>query len=233
MLISPSGRRLWQDAALELRWIAHSWFQIRAGNTTIYLDPSILVSKGLEELAKGLKKADILLITHHHADHCRKEIIDLVSKKGSRVFAPEACASKLGEGIIVMKPGDSHSHKGIVIRAVHAYNRPEGSSTVKAHKRGECLGYLLTSGGKSIYHAGDTDLIPEMGSLGPVDVALLPIGGTYTMDVREAAEAVERIKPRLAIPMHYIDADPVDFARKVHDKAPVAILKPGETLRLA
>lgn len=218
---------------MEIRWIAHSWFQIKVGSTTVHIDPSILGFKGLEELAKGVKKADLVLITHHHADHCREEIVNLVSKKGARVLAPEACAGKLGERMIVMKPGDSYSHRGMVIRAVHAYNVPEGSSTVKAHKRGECLGYLLTADGKTVYHAGDTDLIPEMGSLGQVDAALLPIGGTYTMNAEEAAEAVAKIKPRVAVPMHHIDAEPEDFAKMVGKKARAVVLRQGESLRLA
>jgi L-ascorbate metabolism protein UlaG (beta-lactamase superfamily) len=116
---------------------------------------------------------------------------------------------------------------------VHAYNTPEGASTVKAHKRGECLGYLLTACGKTIYHAGDTDLIPEMASLGVVDVALLPIGGTYTMDASEAATAVGRIKPKLTVPMHHIDADPQDFAKSVGKEFKVAVLSEGEALSLA
>lgn len=233
MRISPGGRSAWQDAALELRWIAHSWFQVRARNVTIHIDPSMLGSEGLEELAKGVRKADIVLITHHHADHCRKEIVDLVSKKGVHVLAPEVCADKIGRGMTEMKPGDSYNYKGIKIQAVHAYNTPEGSSTVKAHKRGECLGYLLTASGKTLYHAGDTDLIAEMASLGPVDVALLPIGGTYTMSIREAAQSVTRIKPRVAIPMHFIDADPQGFAELVGKNAHVVILEKGKTLSLA
>ncbi len=233
MRISPGGRGIWQTAALEVRWITHSWFQIRARDITVHIDPSTLGSKGLEELAKGARKADLVLVTHHHADHCRKDVVDLVSKKGTRVLAPEACASKLGESMILMKPGDSYSHRGVVIRAVHAYNAPEGSSTVKAHKRGECLGYLLTADGKTVYHAGDTDLIPEMGSLGPVDAALLPIGGIYTMNAEEAAEAAAKIKPRVAVPMHHIDAGPEDFAKMVGKKARVVVLKQGESLSLA
>jgi L-ascorbate metabolism protein UlaG (beta-lactamase superfamily) len=218
---------------LEIRWIAHSWFQIKAGGATVHIDPSVLGSKSPEDLTRGTEKADLVLVTHHHADHCRKEIVDLVSKEGTRIFAPKACAGKLGTGMITLKPGDSCNCCGIAIRALHAYNNAEGASTIKAHKRGECLGYLLTADGKTVYHAGDTDLIPEMSSLGPVDVALLPIGGTYTMDVREAADAVKKIMPRVAIPMHYIDADPNDFASRVGKMARVAVLKPGETLSLA
>lgn len=218
---------------MEIKWIVHSWYQIKAGGITVHIDPSMLGSKGLEGLAKGAEKADLALITHHHADHCRKEMIDLVLKEGAPVLAPRVCAAKLGEAMICMKPGGTYDHSGIRVQAVHAYNTSEGSSTVKAHKRGEGLGYLLTAKGKTVYHAGDTDLIPEMASFGGVDVALLPIGGTYTMNVREAAEAVERIRPRIAVPMHHIDADPQDFAKRVGQLARVVILRPGEALSLA
>jgi L-ascorbate metabolism protein UlaG (beta-lactamase superfamily) len=233
MLIKPAGHNLWEAASLEVRWIAHSWFQIKAKGIIVHIDPSILGSRHLEELVKGVEKADLVLVTHHHADHCRKDIVDIVSKEGARVLAPNACAGKLGSEMIAMKPGDSYSYRGMTIQAVHAYNTAEGASTIKAHKRGECLGYLLTANGKAVYHAGDTDIIPEMSSLGAVDAALLPIGGTYTMNVSEAAEAVGKIKPRIAVPMHYIDADPEDFAKRVSKKVRVVVLGPGEKLSLA
>jgi L-ascorbate metabolism protein UlaG (beta-lactamase superfamily) len=231
--ISPGGRSIWQDAALEVRWIAHSWFQLTAGDVSVQIDPSSLGSKGLEALAKGARKADLVLVTHHHADHCRGEIVGMVSKEGAPVLAPGACAGKLGDRATLVRTGDSYSHRGISVRAVDAYNTPEGSSTIKAHKKGECLGYLVTLNGKTVYHAGDTDLIPEMGSLGHIDVALIPIGGTYTMDTREAVEAARRMEPGVAVPMHCLDADPEDFARKMGKKARVAILRPGEALSLA
>jgi len=218
---------------LEIRWMTHSWFQIKAGKATVHVDPSAPDSRFPEGLVRGAEKAGLVLITHHHADHCRKEILDAVSKEGAGVLAPSACADRLGRGMIAMKPGDAYQFGDLAVRAVHSYNTPGGASTVKAHRRGECLGYLLTSGGRTIYHAGDTDLIAEMGSLGPVDAALLPIGGTYTMDVREAAEAVERIKPKVVVPMHYLDANPEDFRNWVGKRAKVVVLKPGEAFSLA
>lgn len=232
-LITPGGHSLWQVAALEIRWIAHSWFQIKAGGTVVHIDPSDLGSRRLEALPKDVEKADLILITHHHADHCRKDFVTLVSKDGTHVLAPKACSEKLGGGMVVMKPGDSFRDDGFTVRALDAYNTPEGASTTKAHRKGEGLGYLVTAVGKTVYHAGDTDMIPEMADFGPMDVALLPIGGTYTMDAAEAARTVAKIKPKIAIPMHHIDADPGDFTKRVGKKARVVVLRPGEALSLA
>ena len=99
------------------------------------------------------------------------------------------------------------------IKVVDAYNTPQGSSSRKRHKKGNCVGYVITIEGKTIYHAGDTDFIPEMRELGRIDVALLPIVGKSTMDIKEAVQAVIAIKPTLVIPMHmhHLKADPQEF----------------------
>lgn len=231
--IAPGRKGPWKGAALEIRWIDHAWFQIKVGGITIHIDPSILGSKRLKELAMGVEKADLVLITHHHADHCRKEAVGLVSEEGGRVVAPQVCAEKLGSGMVTINPGGTFRFSGAVVQAVDAYNTAEGASTVKAHKKGECLGYLLKAGGKTVYHAGDTDLIPEMRTLGSIDVALLPIGGTYTMNASEAAEAVILINPKIVVPMHHMDADPGDFARRVGNKSRVVVMAPGATIKVA
>jgi len=92
------------------------------------------------------------------------------------------------------------------------------------HHKGEGVGYLLTVNGKTIYHAGDTDFIPEMRGLGDVDVALLPIGGTFTMDIEEAIEAVVAIKPKIVIPMHYLKANPQEFKKKLEAKSNIKVI---------
>ena len=227
-----------QVNVLEIRWIAHSWFQIKTGGTVIHIDPSDLSSKRLQGMpgaAVGTTKADLILITHNHSDHCRKEMVDALSRRGTVVLAPNSCSGKLGAGMKEIKPGEEFHLAGVAVRAIDAYNTPEGASVHKLHRRGECLGYLVTAEGKTVYHAGDTDMIAEMESLGAVDIALLPIGGRYTMDSEEAAKAVARINARIAVPMHYIDADPQDFRVKVEakGKARVTILKEGEPLTLA
>ena len=121
----------------------------------------------------------------------------------------------------------------IKVRAVDAYNTEKGSSTRKVHHKGSGLGYLLVMGGKTIYHAGDTDLIPEMKKLGPVDVALLPIGGTFTMDIEDAVKAAMTIKPGTVIPIHRSKADPLVF-KKVEGKSKIKVvpLGVGEAFRI-
>jgi L-ascorbate metabolism protein UlaG (beta-lactamase superfamily) len=106
-----------------------------------------------------------------------------------------------------IEPGERFNFGNVLIEAVNAYNTEHGSSTRKQHKKGEGVGYLIVIEDKTIYHAGDTDFIPEMRGFGRVDVALLPIGGKFTMDIGEALEAVRAIDPDVVIPIHRFDAD--------------------------
>lgn len=123
---------------------------------------------------------------------------------------------------------------GAVVKAVHAYNIPGGSSTRKVHHRGECVGYLIAIEGKTIYHAGDTDLIPEMAGLGRVDLAFLPIGGTFTMDLGDAMDAVKVIKPETAVPINHLKTDPLAFKRQVESEtnSSARVLRIGEEIVL-
>lgn len=216
---------------ISIKWFPPSWFQIKADSKIIYIDPAYLKTffknypqkiefsswpdeiDGLPE--KGLEKADLILITHHHKDHCKHATIDRLRKKNTLIFAPKTCVKELGEDIKIIKPRDELDLEDIKIEVVDAYNTPEGHSIRKLHKKGETVGYLIDLEGKTIYHAGDTDLVPEMKKLGKIDVALIPIGGTFTMDIEEAVDAVLTIKPEFVIPMHMKDADPKLFKKLV------------------
>jgi L-ascorbate metabolism protein UlaG (beta-lactamase superfamily) len=118
--------------------------------------------------------------------------------------------------------------------ATDAYNTKEGSSIPKAHHRGIGVGYLITANGKTIYHAGDTDFIPEMKQIGPIDMALLPIGGTYTMNINEAVKTAMTIKPATVIPMHHLKSNPLEFQKKFKSPSDIKVLIPqiGETYQL-
>lgn len=175
----------------EIKWLGHASFKIKADKVVIYIDPY--------NIKKSPEHADIILITHSHFDHCSLEDVAKLTKPGTAIVGPADCASKFkGSTFQKVAPNEKLNQKGITIETVPAYN-----TNKDFHPRtNNWVGYIVDVGGFRIYHAGDTDLIPEMDNL-KVDVALLPVGGTYTMTAEEAAEAVSRIKPKKAIPMHY------------------------------
>ena len=130
----------------------------------------------------------------------------------------------------MVEPNETHAAGTISIHTVNAYNSTEGSSTVKQHKQGVGVGYILEINGTRIYHAGDTDVIPDMKKIGKIDIAMLPIGGTFTMNPKEAIEAIEIIKPTIVIPMHNLAQSLHTFAKKVEKetKAKAVVMEIGE-----
>jgi L-ascorbate metabolism protein UlaG (beta-lactamase superfamily) len=213
-----------------IKWFPPSWFQIKSNAKIIYIDPAYLRSyfthypkkiefskwpDPIDGLPEKLKKADIILVTHDHKDHAKDVTINRLRRKNTLVVGPKRCTKNLGTDIKVLRPGQEFNFKGIKIETVDAYNTETGNSTRKVHHKGNGLGYVLTIEGKTIYHAGDTDFIPEMKELGQIDIALLPIGGTFTMDLQEAVRATKAINPRIVIPMHRSKANPLDFKKKV------------------
>ncbi|NOJ26947.1 MAG: Zn-dependent hydrolase, partial [Nitrososphaera sp.] len=149
------------------------------------------------------KDADILLISHNHFDHLSVEDIKQVINSKTSIVAAKECVDQLeslSSDITAVKPGDKVSVQGIPIEAVAAYNT---NKTFHPKADGK-VGFVITLNNTRIYHAADTDIIPEMSSVHP-DVALVPVSGTYVMTSEEAARAInEKIKPaKLAIPMHY------------------------------
>lgn len=224
---------------ITLKWFPPSWIQIKIDKKIIYIDPAYLrtyytkypkkfeFSKWpdpIDGLPEKLPKADIILITHDHADHCKKITVDRLRKKNTIVIGPKRCTKKIGDDLRVVEPGEEITLGKIKIRVTNAYNTAEGSSTHKVHHKGNGVGYLISAGGKTIYHAGDTDFIPEMKRLGHVDMALLPIGGTYTMDIGDAVKAVKAIKPEVVIPMHHLKTDPQEFKKKLEARSNVSAL---------
>lgn len=212
---------------LSIKWLGHASFQIEAEGKTIYVDPYE---------GKYKEKADIILVTHSHDDHCDLSKIKKIRREGTVIIAPKDCASKIGGNVKTLKPREEIAVGGVIVEAVEAYNYKRFRSPGKPfHPKGFGVGYLLKAEGKTIYHAGDTDFIPEMKELGRVDVALLPSGGTYTMDNVEAAEAAIAINPRIAMPMHRWDTNPKEFKDKVEadSEVKVVILGKGEEYQVA
>ncbi|MFP3928757.1 MAG: MBL fold metallo-hydrolase [Desulfobacteraceae bacterium] len=192
-MASPEGGDI-EEFARNIHWLGHDSFRIEAGGLVIYIDPW--------EISDG-PKADIILITHDHRDHCSPEDVAKIRGKDTEVVTVEAAASKLSPPVTVVKPGDALTVKGLRVKAVPAYNVDKFRSPgVPFHpKEAGYVGYLITVEGVTIYHAGDTDPIPEMKEI-KTDIALLPVSGIYVMTAEEATGAADQIKPKLAIPMH-------------------------------
>lgn len=178
-----------------IHWLGHDTFRIE-NDKTIYTDPY--------ELQGELPKADLILITHDHFDHLSPKDVAKVAKEDTVIVTIAAAAQKLKGDVRVVKPGESLVVQGIPIETVPAYNVNKFRSPgVPFHlQESGHVGFIFTVGGQRIYHAGDTDVIPEMDDI-EADIALLPVGGTYTMTADEAAEAANRIRPQIAIPMHW------------------------------
>jgi len=215
---------------ITIKFLGHASFQIKTGKKVVYFD--LRKYGGVVETSE---KADLILITHNHADHCSSEKIQKLRRDDTIVIAPKSCISKIGGKVKTLQPREEAEIKAMQVKAVEAYNYKRFKSPGKPwHPKGYGVGYLLSVEGKTIYHAGDTDFIPEMKHLGRVDVALLPAGDKYTMDYAEAAEAALAVKPMNVIPMHTWDTDPQEFKRIVEAKSriKVMVLEKGEELRL-
>ena len=174
---------------MKIRWFGHASFCIETKGKTVYIDPYII--------PKNPCKGDIILVTHEHYDHCELKNIRELRKPHTAVIASSQAAKRI-EGAAIARAGDLINLNGIHITAVNAYNIDK-----YFHKKGVGLGFVIESDSKRIYHSGDTDFIPGMEGLENIDVALMSVGGRYTMDYLEAARAVKTIKPRIAIPMHW------------------------------
>lgn len=172
----------------KIKWSGHAGFKIE-GEKVIYIDPFQI---------KESEKADIILITHEHYDHCSPEDVKKIQKEDTVIVTIESCLSKLSGHVKTVVPGDEISIEGIKIKAVPSYNTNKQFHPKSTNK----VGFIVTIDGESVYHAGDTDVIPEMKDI-HADIALLPVSGTYVMTGEEAAKAAEMIKPEYVIPMHY------------------------------
>ncbi len=209
---------------VKITWCGHATFLIEWQGKTAYFDPFALPANPA--------KADFVFITHGHFDHCDAEKVKQVAAENTSIACGNNCVKNLaGMGTkktTGLAEGQSASLDGVKATAVPAYNVGK-----PFHPRGFGVGLVVDFGGVKIYHAGDTDRVAEMKQLAgeKIAVALLPIGGHYTMDAKEAAQAADDIQAEFAVPMHFdtfeeIKADPREFAAGVGGKTKAVILKP-------
>jgi L-ascorbate metabolism protein UlaG (beta-lactamase superfamily) len=167
--------------------------------------------------------ADVILITHAHHDHLQPNEIARLRTDTTTIVAPRDVADALTGDVTAIEPGDSVEAGGLKVQAVPAYNTAEERLDMHP-KANRWVGYVFEFGGRTFYHAGDTDALPELESLDP-DVAMVPIGGTYTMDWEEAAGFVKAMEPRMAVPMHYgfVVCSPSHAGRFKKGAQPVAV----------
>lgn len=201
-----------------MHWIAQSCFRINAGPFKIYTDPLSIKEKDT---------ADIIVITHGHGDHFSPDDLDKIVGPNTILIAPADInyTGQVGQRIVLVPGQEFNAFNCVNIKAVSAYNI---NKTQYHPKSNNWVGYLITVNGITIYHAGDTERIPEMKTFA-CDIALLPLGQTYTFDsVDDAVEAAKDVHAKLAIPMHFglyegTADDAVTFKNKLNATIPVII----------
>lgn len=205
----------------DIQVLCHSSIKISKGKV-IYIDPF--------KIDENYNDADIIFITHDHYDHYSEEDIDKVKKDDTVIIVPEELLTKvLRKGfrqdyIITVVPNQKYMVEGIEFETVSAYN-----TNKQFHpKENEWVGYIIEIKGIRYYIAGDTDITEENKKV-KCDVALVPVGGTYTMDFKEAAYLINEIKPKIAVPIHYgsvvgTKQDAIDFSKLVHPEIECKIL---------
>ena len=210
-----------------IKWLGHASFLIKTSGMKIYIDPYV---------GDYSEKADVVLITHGHGDHCDLEKLSMIREPETMILTSEACSEGIPEGNVeTMSPGDKNSLNGVTVHAVEAYNYKRFRSPgVPYHPEGTQIGFIVEAEGKRIYHTGDSDYLPSMRELGGITLALLPIMGRAVMDVDEAVEAAIGIGPEMAMPMHWRESDPMEFKEKVETKSDlkVIVINEGEELTL-
>ena len=199
----------------------HSSIRI-SKNKVIYIDPF--------KINKNYNDADIIFITHDHYDHYSEEDIDKVINENTTIIIPDELLTKLlrkginKNAIITVEPNKNYMVQGIKFETISAYNT---NKTFHPKENG-WVGYIIIINGIRYYIAGDTDITEENKQV-KCDVAFVPVGGTYTMDFKEAASLINEIKPKIAIPIHYgslvlTEQDPIYFIILLHPEIKGIIL---------
>ena len=199
----------------DIEVLYHSSIKIKK-EKVIYIDPF--------KIDKNYHDADIIFITHDHYDHYSEEDIDKVKKDDTFIIVPERLFTKVlrngfrEEFIITVEPNQQYERDKIKVETIPAYNINKQFHP----KENGWVGYLIEINGISYYIAGDTDVTPENKNI-KCDIAFVPVGGTYTMDFKEAANLINEIQPKIAVPIHYgsivgTNQDAIDFSKLLHPK---------------
>lgn len=208
----------------DIEWLGHDTFRI-LGEKTIYFDPFQI---------NTTIPADIIFITHEHFDHCSIDDLRKIIQPRTIIVTIPECQSKLSglqfSKLILVEPNKNYKVEDLKVETIPAYNTNKFRSPgILYHPKTDGrVGFIITYENKRIYHAGDTDSTKEMLELKNIDIALIPVSGTYVMTPEEAANAVNTFKPKIAIPMHYASIvgtrqDAQEFQKK--SKIPVQILQ--------
>ncbi len=174
-----------------IEWFGHAAFRL-TGEKTLYIDPRNISDP---------QPADAILISHPHDDHFSAEDIKKVRTDDTVIVSIPDIVSKIDGNKKTVYPNEKIHLDSVVIEAIPAYNINKAFHS----KKKDWVGFIIEMNGKRYYYAGDTDAIPEMRFLKNIDVAMLPVGGTYTMDAEEAASIANVFKPKVAIPYHWGD----------------------------
>ena len=205
-----------------IEWLGHAGFRIKTRAGIVYIDPYRV---------QDAPPADLILITHDHFDHFSRDDVLRLAGRRTTAIGPATVTEQLKGRTVSIRPGEMVEVDELEIEALPAYNTNKLDSSGKPFHARDAgwLGFVLRDGARRIYHSGDTDVIPEMDQAAGVDVALLPVSGTYVMSPLEAAEAARRIAPKVAVPMHWgtvigSESDAQQFAAEARANAETEVV---------
>lgn len=188
---------------LEIVFLGHASLMLEYGGLTVHVDPWSKVA----DYSK-LPKADLLLLTHNHADHLDPEALRYALDEATDIVCPESCADAC-PGATVLRYGDSATVRGLRIEAAPSYNltnlKNPGGRLV--HPRGLCNGYIVDFGGMRVLFAGETENVPELAGIEDIDICFLAVDGVYNLTPEMAAVTAKVFAPKVLYPIHYADAD--------------------------